>query len=90
MQYMWCDFDWNIFQIITEMFTQFIQLCCVVNVFIAAKFVVARFPCFFKHWTWLYRTRIRISNNTVWFEVGIDSGINNTEFFLDVVKYPQS
>ena len=46
---MWCGFDWNIFQIITEIFTQFIQLCCVADVVDGAKFVVILFP-FFKDW----------------------------------------
>ena len=45
---MWCGFDWNIFQIITEIFTQFVQLCFVINVVDGAKFVVTIFPCFFK------------------------------------------
>ena len=52
---MWCGFDLNIFQINTEIFNQFIQSCCVTNMFIVAKFVVTTFPCFFKHWTWLYQ-----------------------------------
>ena len=31
---------WNNFEIISEIFIQFIQLCCVTNVFIATKFVL--------------------------------------------------
>ena len=48
-------FDSNIVQIITKIFPQFIQLCCLTNVFIAAKIVATIFLCFFKHWTWLDR-----------------------------------
>ena len=32
--------DWNIFKIISEIFIQLIQLCCVTNAFIAAKYCV--------------------------------------------------
>ena len=37
------------YKIITEMFTQFIQLCCATNVFVTAKFIVRIFPDFSKH-----------------------------------------
>ena len=33
---MWYGFDWYIFQIIFAIFIQFIQLCCITSVFIAA------------------------------------------------------
>ena len=30
-------------------------ICCVTNVFTAAKFFLTIFSCFYKHWTWLRR-----------------------------------
>ena len=38
--------DWIIFQLISEIFIQIIQLSCATNVFIAAKFSVIVFSCF--------------------------------------------
>ena len=40
---MWYGYDWNILTVISEIFIHFIQLCCVTNVFIAAKFAVIIF-----------------------------------------------
>ena len=52
---MWYGSDWNIFQIISSLFIQFIELCCITNVFIAAKFVVIILSCFYKYETWLHQ-----------------------------------
>ena len=41
--------DWNIFQIVSKMFIHFVQLCCVTEVFIVAKFVVVIFSFIYKH-----------------------------------------
>ena len=41
--------DWNIFQIVSKMFIHFVQLCCVTEVLIAAKFVVVIFSFIYKH-----------------------------------------
>ena len=35
--------DWSIFQIVTEIFIQFIHLCYAANVFAVAKFLVKKF-----------------------------------------------
>ena len=89
----------NIFQIISEIFIQFIQLCYVTNVFIATKFVLVTFSFFYKHCCislFLFKfltierdykfTLLQIFNNRTCFldEAGIYSTIS---FILNYISF---
>ena len=78
----------NIFQIDTEILNHFIQSWCVTNMFILAKFTVTIFPCFFKHWTWLYEISlfsVRISTQLDW-RFALVRIFNYKNRILDVVE----